>query len=137
MRNNNSIIDLTDNVKHANNLRIVRREDYKDIAGMSTSAPKAKNEHAPKRKRTVQPSLGDLELARFERVAARYQRIAGVKNPNIRCNIENTELVYGALIALERTVSDEDFYKCIIDGLGACRNKRATSKKKWEYSAKA
>ena len=118
MRNNKSIVNFAHNVKHGNNLHVVRREDYKDIAGMSTSAPKAKNEHAPKRKRTVQPGLSELELARFERVAARYQRIAGMKNPNIRCNIENTELVYGALIALERTASDEDFYKCIVDGLG-------------------
>ena len=118
MRNNKSIVNPAQNVKHGSNLHVVRREDYKDIAGMSTSAPKAKNERDLKRKRTVQPGLSDLELARFERVAARYQRIAGVKNPNKRCNIENTDLVYGALIALERTVSDEDFYKCIVDGLG-------------------
>jgi hypothetical protein len=65
MRNSKSIVNLARNVKRANNLRVVRREDYKDIAGMSTSAPKAKNEHASKRKRTVQPGLSDLDFARF------------------------------------------------------------------------
>ena len=116
MRNNKSVVSISRNVKHANTLRIARSADYKDIANMAPSAPKPENERAPKKKRTVQPELGAVELERSERVAARFQRIAVTKNPNVRCNIENTELVYGALIALERTKSDEDFYRCVVDG---------------------
>lgn len=116
MRNNKSIFDTSRNVKRANNLRIAHSADYKDIANMGTSALRPESERVPKKKRTVQPELGDVELERFERVASRFQRIAVSKNPNVRCNIENTELVYGALIALERIKSDEDFYKCVVDG---------------------
>jgi hypothetical protein len=121
MRNKKSIADISQNVKHAEMLRIAPRKDYKDIPNMSRTVPKVASKATPaKTKRTIQPKIDATEVDRLHSLAVRFDRIVVERNArlneNARCDVEDTHLVYAGLIALERTKSDADFYACVIDG---------------------
>lgn len=121
MYNNKNILSGYNNLKHVRKLHIATKKVYNDIPNMSHTAPKAVGKPKPaKTKRTLQPKIDITEVDRLQNLAVRFQRVVVERNrdlgENERCDVEDTHLVYAGLIALERTKSDDDFYRCVIDG---------------------